>query len=108
MNNFCFPNNSRFTLCTWEQNNIIPLSLLLNHTTKFLNHFLEGTYIYCYFYNVYASEIFKFFMILIILFYISCYSKEAAKNSIVYSYRHGFSGFAAKLTPSQAKNLSGI
>ncbi|KAL1223194.1 Subtilisin-like protease SBT3.17 [Cardamine amara subsp. amara] len=33
-------------------------------------------------------------------------SKEAAKNSIVYSYRHGFSGFAAKLTASQAKNLS--
>ncbi|XP_010474133.1 PREDICTED: subtilisin-like protease SBT3.17 [Camelina sativa] len=33
-------------------------------------------------------------------------SKEAAKNSIVYNYKHGFSGFAAKLTASQAKNLS--
>ncbi|KAL0701002.1 hypothetical protein Bca4012_057124 [Brassica carinata] len=33
-------------------------------------------------------------------------SKEAAQKSIVYSYRHGFSGFAAKLTASQAKNLS--
>ncbi|KFK41050.1 hypothetical protein AALP_AA2G078900 [Arabis alpina] len=33
-------------------------------------------------------------------------SKEAAKNCIIYSYRHGFSGFAAKLTASQAKNLS--
>ncbi|KAG7650733.1 Subtilisin-like protease SBT3.17 [Arabidopsis thaliana] len=33
-------------------------------------------------------------------------SKEAAKNSLVYNYKHGFSGFAAKLTASQAKNLS--
>ncbi|ESQ28652.1 hypothetical protein EUTSA_v10018188mg [Eutrema salsugineum] len=33
-------------------------------------------------------------------------SKESAKKSIVYSYKHGFSGFAAKLTASQAKNLS--
>ncbi|CAN6937518.1 unnamed protein product [Brassica oleracea] len=33
-------------------------------------------------------------------------SKEAAQKSIVYNYRHGFSGFAAKLTASQAKNLS--
>ncbi|CAH2065671.1 unnamed protein product [Thlaspi arvense] len=33
-------------------------------------------------------------------------SKEAAKKAIVYNYKHGFSGFAAKLTDSQAKNLS--
>ncbi|CAG7903912.1 unnamed protein product [Brassica rapa] len=33
-------------------------------------------------------------------------SKEAAQKSIVYNYKHGFSGFAAKLTASQAKNLS--
>ncbi|KAJ4966356.1 hypothetical protein NE237_018205 [Protea cynaroides] len=33
-------------------------------------------------------------------------SKEAAKNSILYSYKHGFSGFAAKLTDSQAKLLA--
>ncbi|CAH8257152.1 unnamed protein product [Arabidopsis lyrata] len=33
-------------------------------------------------------------------------SKEAARNSLVYNYKHGFSGFAAKLTASQAKNLS--
>ncbi|KAL0394922.1 UNVERIFIED_CONTAM: Subtilisin-like protease SBT3.5 [Sesamum latifolium] len=33
-------------------------------------------------------------------------SKELAKESMVYSYRHGFSGFAAKLTESQAQQLS--
>ncbi|VVB11836.1 unnamed protein product [Arabis nemorensis] len=33
-------------------------------------------------------------------------SKEAALDSIVYSYRHGFSGFAAKLTESQAQQIS--
>ncbi|KAL2237880.1 UNVERIFIED_CONTAM: Subtilisin-like protease SBT3.5 [Sesamum indicum] len=31
---------------------------------------------------------------------------ELAKESMVYSYRHGFSGFAAKLTASQAQQLS--
>lgn len=35
-------------------------------------------------------------------------SKEAALGSILYSYRHGFSGFAALLTPSQAKLISGF
>ncbi|XP_077248388.1 subtilisin-like protease SBT3.9 [Tasmannia lanceolata] len=30
-------------------------------------------------------------------------SKEAAQGSIVYSYKHGFSGFAARLTQSQAE-----
>ncbi|CAH2035067.1 unnamed protein product [Thlaspi arvense] len=34
-------------------------------------------------------------------------SKEDAHESMVYSYRHGFSGFAAKLTKSQAKKLAG-
>ncbi|KAL0324603.1 UNVERIFIED_CONTAM: Subtilisin-like protease SBT3.5 [Sesamum calycinum] len=34
-------------------------------------------------------------------------SKELAKESMVYSYRHCFSGFAAKLTASQAQQLSG-
>lgn len=33
-------------------------------------------------------------------------SKEEALKSIVYSYRHGFSGFAAWLTESQAKNIA--
>ncbi|XWS38124.1 hypothetical protein CRYUN_Cryun19dG0103400 [Craigia yunnanensis] len=33
-------------------------------------------------------------------------SKEAAADSMVYSYKHGFSGFAAKLTESQAKKIS--
>uniref|UniRef100_J3LVC7 Subtilisin-like protease n=1 Tax=Oryza brachyantha TaxID=4533 RepID=J3LVC7_ORYBR len=33
-------------------------------------------------------------------------SKEEAIESIIYSYRHGFSGFAAKLTESQAQQLS--
>ncbi|PHU15397.1 hypothetical protein BC332_16602 [Capsicum chinense] len=32
-------------------------------------------------------------------------SKEEAKKLMVYSYRHGFSGFAAKLTDSQAKQI---
>lgn len=34
-------------------------------------------------------------------------SKEAAKTSILYSYKHGFSGFAAVLTHSQAKLIAG-
>ncbi|XP_010421967.1 PREDICTED: subtilisin-like protease SBT3.10 [Camelina sativa] len=33
-------------------------------------------------------------------------SKESVHDSIVYSYRHGFSGFAAKLTESQAQQIS--
>ncbi|XP_051114622.1 subtilisin-like protease SBT3.5 [Andrographis paniculata] len=33
-------------------------------------------------------------------------SKELAQESMVYSYRHGFSGFAAKLTRPQAQQLS--
>ncbi|VVB12216.1 unnamed protein product [Arabis nemorensis] len=33
-------------------------------------------------------------------------SPEAARESIIYNYHHGFSGFAAKLTDSQAKKLS--
>lgn len=35
------------------------------------------------------------------------YSKEDAHNSMIYSYQHGFSGFAALLTSSQAKKISG-
>ncbi|CAA7403552.1 unnamed protein product [Spirodela intermedia] len=35
-------------------------------------------------------------------------SKEEALGSIVYSYKHGFSGFAAMLTDSQAKKLAGM
>ncbi|XP_022136924.1 subtilisin-like protease SBT3.16 [Momordica charantia] len=34
-------------------------------------------------------------------------SKEKSWESMVYSYRHGFSGFAAKLTNSQAQKLAG-
>ncbi|KAJ4912801.1 subtilase 3.12 [Raphanus sativus] len=33
-------------------------------------------------------------------------SPEAARDSIIYNYHHGFSGFAARLTESQAKKLS--
>ncbi|KAL1201805.1 Subtilisin-like protease SBT3.13 [Cardamine amara subsp. amara] len=33
-------------------------------------------------------------------------SKEYAQNSMIYSYQHGFSGFAALLTSSQAKTIS--
>ncbi|KAL4361954.1 hypothetical protein GQ457_04G017040 [Hibiscus cannabinus] len=32
-------------------------------------------------------------------------STEAAKSSMLYSYKHGFSGFAARLTESQAKEI---
>ncbi|KAL1222430.1 Subtilisin-like protease SBT3.8 [Cardamine amara subsp. amara] len=35
-------------------------------------------------------------------------SKEDAHDSMVYSYRHGFSGFAAKLTKSQAKKIANL
>ncbi|CAH8323520.1 unnamed protein product [Eruca vesicaria subsp. sativa] len=34
-------------------------------------------------------------------------SKEDAHDSMVYSYRHGFSGFAARLTKSQVKKIAG-
>ncbi|GMP35367.1 hypothetical protein CsSME_00007829 [Camellia sinensis var. sinensis] len=34
-------------------------------------------------------------------------SKEAARSSILYSYKHGFSGFAARLTKSQAEKIAG-
>lgn len=37
----------------------------------------------------------------------SC-SKEEAQKLIVYSYRHGLSGFAAKLTNYQAKQIEDI
>lgn len=33
-------------------------------------------------------------------------SKEAARSSILYSYKHGFSGFAARLTKSQAEKIA--
>jgi hypothetical protein len=34
-------------------------------------------------------------------------SKEAATDAMVYSYKHGFSGFAAKFTESQAHKIAG-
>jgi hypothetical protein len=34
-------------------------------------------------------------------------SEQAARDAILYSYRHGFSGFAATLTDSQAARLAG-
>ncbi|OVA04694.1 Peptidase S8/S53 domain [Macleaya cordata] len=33
-------------------------------------------------------------------------SKEAALDSMLYSYKHGFSGFAAKITESQAQKIA--
>ncbi|GAU39503.1 hypothetical protein TSUD_68670 [Trifolium subterraneum] len=33
-------------------------------------------------------------------------SKEAAKNSLLYSYKHGFSGFAARMSKSQAQDIA--
>lgn len=38
--------------------------------------------------------------------YVCEYSVEKAKASHVYSYRHGFRGFAAKLTEGQADEVS--
>ncbi|KAK9274994.1 hypothetical protein L1049_022251 [Liquidambar formosana] len=35
-------------------------------------------------------------------------SKEAGRSSILYSYKHGFSGFAARLTESQAEEIAGF
>ncbi|KAK8522148.1 hypothetical protein V6N12_055869 [Hibiscus sabdariffa] len=35
-------------------------------------------------------------------------SKESAKESILYSYKHGFSGFAAVLSQSQAKLIADV
>ncbi|KAG8381587.1 hypothetical protein BUALT_Bualt06G0137000 [Buddleja alternifolia] len=35
-------------------------------------------------------------------------SKEAAADSMIYSYRHGFSAFAAKMTESQAQYIAGL
>lgn len=35
------------------------------------------------------------------------HSKEIAAQQLVYSYRHGFSGFAAKLTNTQAQMIAG-
>ncbi|XP_023739674.2 subtilisin-like protease SBT3.9 isoform X2 [Lactuca sativa] len=35
-------------------------------------------------------------------------SKEAANRSILYSYKHGFSGFAAVLTPTQASLVADL
>ncbi|KAK1261591.1 Subtilisin-like protease [Acorus gramineus] len=35
-------------------------------------------------------------------------SKEKALDSMVYSYKHGFSGFSAMLTDSQAKQIGGL
>jgi len=35
-------------------------------------------------------------------------SKKDASESIVHSYRNGFSGFAAHLTDSQAEQISGV
>ena len=34
------------------------------------------------------------------------FSKEVAKESILYNYKHGFSGFADVLTPCQAKFIA--
>lgn len=41
--------------------------------------------------------------------FVNCFrwnSKDEAMKSIVYSYKHGFSGFAAMLTESQAEELA--
>nr|GMD56633.1 subtilisin-like protease SBT3.5 [Ipomoea batatas] len=35
-------------------------------------------------------------------------SREAAANSMIYSYRHGFSGFAAMMTKSQAQTFQDL
>lgn len=42
------------------------------------------------------------------LFAIGLCSKEASAEAMVYSYKHGFTGFAAKLTGTQAQIISGF
>ncbi|TQD98978.1 hypothetical protein C1H46_015448 [Malus baccata] len=43
---------------------------------------------------------------LVALLHLSTNSRELASELMVYSYKHGFSGFAAKLTESQTQQLS--
>ncbi|CAA2971237.1 subtilisin-like protease [Olea europaea subsp. europaea] len=38
----------------------------------------------------------------------SVLGREASVDSMIYSYRHGFSGFAAKLTDSQAQSIADL
>ncbi|KVI08384.1 Proteinase inhibitor I9 [Cynara cardunculus var. scolymus] len=45
---------------------------------------------------------------LIILITISSSSQEDARESILYSYKHSFSGFSAKINSSQAANLASM
>lgn len=49
-------------------------------------------------------KMFIFFWLLVLF---SLWSKEMASGLMIYSYKHGFSGFAAKLTESQAQKLAG-
>lgn len=46
-------------------------------------------------------------IIINVFFFLLC-SKEDAKTSLLYSYKHGFSGFAARMTKSQAEDIASM
>lgn len=52
-------------------------------------------------YFTYILELQHLFILLIILF-----SEEDAKRSMLYSYKHAFSGFSARLSSTQAASLA--
>lgn len=105
-----------YILCTWERSGTTIRHLLLHHTMICSIQSLGGIYLgIC---NTNNSLIFIEEILIIIWFsfraninYLfgnfNIYSKEEALNSIVYSYKYGFSGFAAMLTEAQAKKISG-
>lgn len=96
----------RCILCTWERKSIKIQQQPKCLTTKCCPPCSEGIIITLKFqrkqknlllFLIDKSRIFSLY-----------YSKEAAKNSMLYSYKHGFSGFAARLTESQAEEIAGV
>lgn len=74
-----------------------------------LHKLLGGKYVQHKIQQNSITSIVSLYFFNIILFYLHYvwYSKEEASKAMVYSYKHGFSGFAAKLTKSQAIELEG-
>ena len=53
-----------------------------------------------------ASNPCYYILVLLLTLCLVCNSKDESLKSIVYSYKHGFSGFAAMLTKTQARTLA--